>query len=223
MSSDNGTLAGDGFSPAVATWYGSPYGSGSVGGACGLGNDVENFPYYGMISAGNQNIFRSGAGCGSCYMVKCTENPHCSGSPITVTVTDECPGSCNDEAFHFDLSGKAFGYLAKNGEGCYYKSKIALKIDLGSNPYYLAFTVENVNGDGEIGFIYECVRDRAKMAYGGVISLKQIIQRLLDSSPFSVYSSTRQILGFSYKEATSLQEVLKRLDDRDGSRGDCSN
>ncbi|KAH6761251.1 hypothetical protein C2S51_018200 [Perilla frutescens var. frutescens] len=163
----NGTLAGDGFSAAVATWYGSPTGSGS---ACGFANDVVNDPYYGMISAGNQNIFRSGAGCGTCYMVKCTQSPYCSGSPITVTITDECPGKCNNEAFHFDLSGKAFGYLAKKGQGdalrklgriniqysrvrCFYKSNIAVKIDSGSNPNYLAFAVENMNGDGEIGYI----------------------------------------------------------------------
>lgn len=40
------------------------------GGACGLENDVVNYPYSGMISAGNNNIFRSGAGCGTCYMVR---------------------------------------------------------------------------------------------------------------------------------------------------------
>lgn len=92
----NATLAGVGFSSAVATWYGSPTGAGSgtyysifsiscskiyfffwlinvyfvvVGGACGFENDVQNAPYYGMISAGNSRIFRSGAGCGTCYTV----------------------------------------------------------------------------------------------------------------------------------------------------------
>ncbi|KAL1532117.1 expansin-B4-like [Salvia divinorum] len=162
----NATLNDEGFSPAVATWYGSPTGSGS-GGACGLENDVNDAPYYGMISAGNGNLFRSGAGCGTCYMVKCTNNPVCSGSPIRVTITDECPGLCNNDHIHFDLSGKAFGYLAKPGHEdelrnagridvqytsveCYYDFKIAVKIDSGSNPYYLAMAVEDVNGDGEI-------------------------------------------------------------------------
>ncbi|KAH6784141.1 RAB GTPase-like protein C2A [Perilla frutescens var. hirtella] len=33
---------------------------------------------------------------------------------------------------------------------CHYKSEISVKIDSGSNPWYLALTVEDVNGDGEI-------------------------------------------------------------------------
>ncbi|KAL0315003.1 UNVERIFIED_CONTAM: putative expansin-B14, partial [Sesamum calycinum] len=93
----------------------------------------------------------------------------CSGYPITVTITDECPDACNDNPVHFDLSGKAFGYLAKRGQGdalrnkgrinieyqrvqCYYNNtSIIFKIDRGSNQYYLAFALEGVNGDGEIG------------------------------------------------------------------------
>ncbi|KAL0299011.1 UNVERIFIED_CONTAM: Expansin-B6, partial [Sesamum radiatum] len=35
---------------------------------------------------------------------------------------------------------------------CYYKgTSITFKIDPGSNPNYLAFAVEYINGDGEIG------------------------------------------------------------------------
>ncbi|KAK4431029.1 Expansin-B4 [Sesamum alatum] len=156
------------FYSAVATWYDDPEGSGS-GGACGLENDVANSPHYGMISAGNNNLFKYGKGCGSCYQVKCTQNAECSGYPITLTITDECPGSCNDDPVHFDLSGKAFEYLAKPGQGaalrnrgrinieyqrvqCYYNNtSIIFKIDRGSNHYYLAFVLEGVNGDGEIG------------------------------------------------------------------------
>ncbi|XP_012843347.1 PREDICTED: putative expansin-B2 [Erythranthe guttata] len=175
-----------------------------AGGACGFDNDVAYPPYNGMTAAGNQNIFQSGKGCGACYQVKCTENPLCSGNPVTVTVTNECPGTCNNEAFHFDLSGKAFGALAKPGQAdplrkwgriniqyqrqenksiyrnsrFYLKKKLVLcnyngtnitfKIDSGSNPNYLAFAVEYVNGDGDIGSL-EILSDNSK----GWLSMKQ--------------------------------------------------
>lgn len=47
--------------------------------------------------------------------IKCTEHPACSGAPIKVTLTDECPGTCNNDPVHFDLSSVAYGYLAKPG------------------------------------------------------------------------------------------------------------
>lgn len=49
--------------------------------------------------------------------VKCTENVECSGYPVPITITNECPGACNDQHFHFDLSYKAFRLLAKRGQG----------------------------------------------------------------------------------------------------------
>ncbi|XP_073120903.1 expansin-B6-like [Henckelia pumila] len=150
----------------IATWYGNPSGGGN-GGACGYSTEVENSPYYAMIAAGNNDIFNSGMGCGACFQVKCTENTACSGNPITVTITDQCPGCENN---HLDLSGKAFGSMANPGHAdplrsagriniqyqrvpCHYNTNIHFRIDTGSNTNYLAFVMEFVNGDGDLGTI----------------------------------------------------------------------
>ncbi|KAL1807602.1 hypothetical protein ACET3Z_024592 [Daucus carota] len=53
---------GQGFAPALATWYGPPDGPGS-GGACGFDTDVAQPPFSSMISAGNAKIFLKGHGC----------------------------------------------------------------------------------------------------------------------------------------------------------------
>ncbi|XP_074325268.1 expansin-B18-like [Apium graveolens] len=158
---------GGGLTPGLATWYGPPDGPGS-GGACGFDTDVAEPPYSSMIAAGNANIFLSGHGCGSCYEIHCSA-PECSGQPIVVTITDECPGACNNVPFHFDLSGHAFGAMAQPGKEndlrelgkldiqfqrvpCNYKdAKITFKIDKNCNPYYFATAVEHINGDGDIG------------------------------------------------------------------------
>ncbi|KAL4580713.1 hypothetical protein LXL04_016915 [Taraxacum kok-saghyz] len=154
-----------GFSPALGTWYGNPQGSGS-GGACGWANDVQSPPFSSMIAAGNSRIFMQGKGCGDCYQLKCNRQPYCSQNPITVTITDECPGLCNSVPFHFDLSGTAFGAMANPGQAdnlrdlgqvdiqyrrvpCYYgNTKIAFKIDAKTNPNWFATAIEFDNGDG---------------------------------------------------------------------------
>ncbi|XP_060215509.1 expansin-B4-like [Lycium barbarum] len=158
-----------GFSSAVATWYGDPTGAGS-GGACGLEDDVANAPYNAMITAGNQVLFQHGLGCGSCYQVLCNQNQECSGNPITVALTDECPGTCNDDPVHFDLSGFAFGAMSKSGQAdqlrklgridisykrvaCDYKQNIMFKVEKGSNPNFFAIVIEAENGDGELSSV----------------------------------------------------------------------
>ncbi|KAF3669094.1 Expansin-B15 [Capsicum annuum] len=165
VKSLNASLAG--FQPAVATFYGSPTGAGSDGVACGYTNAVSQSPFNSFVSAGNGPLFRKGLGCGACYQVICNLAP-CSGKPVTVTITDECP-SCSG-AVHFDLSGTAMGALAKPGQAnalrnlgnvaisyqrvpCQYKTKIAFKVDPGSNPNFLSVNVEFENADGDLNLV----------------------------------------------------------------------
>ncbi|MFS7997600.1 putative rlpA-like protein, double-psi beta-barrel [Helianthus anomalus] len=48
--------------------------------------------------------------------IHCSRKPYCSGKPISVTISDQCPGACNNIAYHFDLSGHAFGMMANHGQ-----------------------------------------------------------------------------------------------------------
>lgn len=47
--------------------------------------------------------------------MKCTERTACSGNPVSLMITDECPG-CHLASVHFDLSGTAFGSMATPGK-----------------------------------------------------------------------------------------------------------
>ncbi|GAV82200.1 Pollen_allerg_1 domain-containing protein/DPBB_1 domain-containing protein [Cephalotus follicularis] len=125
-----------------------------------------------MVAAGGPSLYKTGKGCGACYQVKCTTNAACSGNPVTVVITDECPdGPCVVESVHFDLSGTAFGSMAISGQAeplrnagvlqiqyrkveCNYPGKtVTFHVDAGSNPYYFATLIEFEDGDGELGSV----------------------------------------------------------------------
>ncbi|KAG8100824.1 hypothetical protein GUJ93_ZPchr0013g34738 [Zizania palustris] len=114
MSPGNGSSDdGGGWLNARATWYGAPNGAGpdDNGGACGFKN-VNMPPFSAMTSCGNEPLFKDGKGCGSCYQIRCVGHPACSGFSETVIITDMnyYPVSL----YHFDLSGTAFGAMAKD-------------------------------------------------------------------------------------------------------------
>ncbi|XP_047149969.1 putative expansin-B2 [Vigna umbellata] len=156
----------DQWNVAAATWYGEPEGAGSDGGACGYADSVQKPPLSKMISAGGSSLFRGGRGCGACYQVKCRESTACSGNPVSLMITDECPG-CHSASVHFDLSGTVFGSMATPGKenslrnvgqlqilyrrvACSFGNSIAFSVDKGANPYYFATAIEYENGDGDL-------------------------------------------------------------------------
>ncbi|GLJ40741.1 hypothetical protein SUGI_0842190 [Cryptomeria japonica] len=159
--------------PATATWYGSPDGDGSDGGACGYGGLVDQKPLKARVGAVSPILFKGGEGCGACYKVKCMQEGMCSEKPVTIIVTDECPGGyCAFGRTHFDLSGAAFGHMATAGKTpellnsgelpvlyrrtlCEYPGKnITFHINEGSTDYWFSILIEYEDGDGDVGAVH---------------------------------------------------------------------
>eukprot|EP00250_Pteridium_aquilinum_P003243 c13563_g1_i1 orf=79-888(+) len=161
--------------PATATWYGSPQGDGSDGGACGYGR-LAKTPYGTHVSAASPVLFRNGKGCGACYQVKCVGGGEgiCSPVPVRVVITDECPGGyCAFGRTHFDMSGSAFGRLASTrgeaptllNEGLihvlyrrvacsYHGREIAFQVNQGATNFWFSVLVRYEAGDGDLSAVY---------------------------------------------------------------------
>lgn len=157
--------------PAAATWYGSPEGDGSDGGACGYGSLVDVKPLRARVGAVSPVLFKGGEGCGACYKIKCLDKSICSRRAVTVIITDECPG-CSRGSTQFDLGGAAFGRMAIAGDGnqlrnrgeisvmyrrtpCKYPGKnITFRVNEGSTDFWLSLLVEFEGGDGDVGSMH---------------------------------------------------------------------
>ncbi|CAM0957553.1 unnamed protein product [Alopecurus aequalis] len=156
---------------AKSTWYGKANGAGpsNNGGACNFKNN-NLAPFYSMNGCGNQPIFKDGAGCGTCYQIRCNKDchPECSNVAKTIVITDINEETLPGSNYRFDLSGTAFGSMAKPGRNdqlrkagkisiqfrrvpCNWPNvKITFYILKGANPYYLPVMPMNVNRDGAV-------------------------------------------------------------------------
>ena len=102
------------------------------------------------------------------FQVKCDRNchPECSNVAKTIVITDINTGTLGK--YYFDMSGTAFGSMAKPGRNAQLRKagkisiqfrrvpcnwprvKVTFYILRGANPYYLPVMPENVNRDGNV-------------------------------------------------------------------------
>ena len=153
------------------TFYGSPNGGGTLGGACAYQNTVALG--YGMMTAAlSSPLFNGGEACGACYEIKCkyiqetnTAKNWCYSytKSIIVTATNLCPpgstgGWCNPPNCHFDLPMPAFLQLAQQQGGVapvYYRRTPCqrsggMRFTLGGNQWFMMILIHNVAGAGDV-------------------------------------------------------------------------
>ena len=153
------------------TFYGSPNGGGTQGGACAYQNTYA-LGYGSMTAALSTPLFLGGAACGACYQIKCKWITPTNSAKnwcysytrtITVTATNLCPpgstdGWCNPPKNHFDLPMPAFLTLARQVGGVapvYYRRVMCsrsggIRFTMGGNPWFFMILIHNVAGSGDV-------------------------------------------------------------------------
>lgn len=150
------------------TYYGSPNGGGTQGGACGYQNTFA-LGYGTNTAALSSRLFQGGAACGACYQLRCIAPKWGKNwcwnyaRSIVVTATNLCPsgsngGWCNPPNAHFDLPMPAFTSLARKEGGVtpimYRRVRCArrggIRFTIGGNPFFLMVLIHNVGGAGDV-------------------------------------------------------------------------
>ncbi|RDX71116.1 Expansin-like B1 [Mucuna pruriens] len=151
----------DEYTKSRATFYSTSDGYGTPTGACGFDEYGRRMNWYDGSVAGVSGLWRNGAGCGTCYQVKCLIPKLCDVNGAYLAVTDQGYGDNTD----FVMSPRAFSKLGINKAAsaelkkygtvdieykrvpCTYTGNVLFHIkETSTNPGYFALVILNVNG-----------------------------------------------------------------------------